>query len=130
MKQYVSNDIKLPPAFNSIMEIIGPKAALAIADKYAGQRIYIPSVAKKNHTLCEVIDFKTLQILSNYYGNGWINIPNVVARYLKHQIAKDPALSLKEAAAATGFTFRYISILRNNDDNKPTLQNDLFKKGE
>ena len=65
----------LPPAFREIAEIVGLKAALAIAAEQAGMRIYVPKTPAKQHWLIKLIGSEATRQLSHRYGGTEIDVP-------------------------------------------------------
>lgn len=73
----MSDDFKpyLPGALAVIRDLIGEAAAIAIAKKFGGRRLYIPAKPNSDHALSKVVGLENAQKLSQRFGNGRLVIP-------------------------------------------------------
>lgn len=125
----------LPPVIDDIARLIGEPAALALAEHYQGQRLYIPADPAPEHTLCKLIGCDAARRLADRHGSQTIEIPMLHARRLdlrNQAIRRDSAhMSYADLVRKWRISRRQIAnILRagNEADAKP--KDDLFEEAQ
>ena len=58
-----------------IARFAGIQAALSLAQKYGGQRIYIPAAPPDDHELVRLLGRAAADTLADYYGPGSLDMP-------------------------------------------------------
>jgi len=65
----------LPDSLQAIADIIGAPAALKVAERWGGTRLYIPDEPGEDHDLSQLIGFEAARAMGAVYGGERIEIP-------------------------------------------------------
>lgn len=110
-----------------IAEVVGPAAALRLAEAYGGQDgCYVPYTPHPDHPWASVLGPAAWTALCARWGGGRINIPrNAMAKSAKARMAslKAQGLSHRAMARELACTERYVRLVMNAGDDR---QGDLF----
>jgi len=110
-----------------IAEVIGPAAALRLAEVAGGQDgIYVPHTPRPDHPWAAVLGPQVWADLCAAWGGGRISIPrNAMARSAKARMAglKKQDLPHRAIARELGVTERYVRMVLNAGVDR---QGDLF----
>jgi hypothetical protein len=103
----------LPPLLNDFADLIGREAALKLAEKVGGTRIYIPMKNKSTHWLSKLIGRSAAIILSRSYGGDSFEFPlgpHANQNNMRPRIVtlRDLKLSPKQIARALNITERTV----------------------
>lgn len=113
-----------PVGLRRLAEIIGPAAAVKLAESFGGEEDwYIPKTATIGHPFVSVIGLDRLEALSASMGGTTIEIPRGVFRDLKKARILEATGTNREIARGVGATQRYVRRIRNSigDDSQPGL---------
>lgn len=66
---------QLPPQARALMEVIGIRGVLALADKYGGRWLYVPKQVTSDHPLSELLGKKNASRLCDLHGGENIKPP-------------------------------------------------------
>lgn len=121
----------LPESLQELSEVIGLDAALRLAAAYPSVPLYIPSLAKPNHAIAQIIGPGAFTCLVAHYGGDTITLAKVDAaeRQIKHHIhktLKSQGKSNRDIALTLNYSQRHVERLNQslrNDD-----QIDLFER--
>ncbi len=117
-----------PVGLRRLAEVIGPAAAVRLAEAFGGtEGNYIPMTAKIDHPFVAVIGLDRMEKLCEAFGGRDLDIPKGVFRDLKKSRILDARGSSREVALRVGATQRYVRRVRNNaagDDGQPGLFDD------
>lgn len=103
-----------PPFLREIAEIIGPAAALALADQCGGVQWSVPRTPPENHRFTRAIGMEAAQLLCNEFGGDRITIPlGPTKQTLKRQILQSEGSAAK-VALQLGCSERHVYRVRNN----------------
>ena len=115
-------------AMADLMEAIGQSAALRLADKFGGVRLYVPLAVGDHHPICVALGRDDADRLVAFAGGGALDIPKQAARRervkLLHQRG---ALTKSQIALETSYTERHVyRLLREYEDaRQPGLFDDI-----
>lgn len=65
----------MPPALRNIADRIGAPAALALARRWGGRRLYVPHRVGAEHAITETIGLEHARALSSLYAGEFLDIP-------------------------------------------------------
>lgn len=85
---------ELPRGLREIKDLIGPGAALILAEEYGGGPLYVPSRIRENHPLVQLIGLEKLRRLSLVCGGDKLHVPKVDA--IERQFRTRRILSLRQ----------------------------------
>lgn len=80
------------PIIQTIAEIIGEEEARVLAEKKAGQRVYVPATPGDEHMICQIIRCDSAKKLARIFGGQTIEMPSLAGHTKKlrnEQIAND-----------------------------------------
>lgn len=133
---------ELPELLALVADGLGMGAAVALAQKLGGQRIYVGKSPRDQHRLARLLGLETAQFLARHFGGEYISVPNgrrsgPQARQRRQAVAASGASS-NQLAAELGVTQRHIFKLRRKialqdgqgDADGDTRQGDLFGSAE
>ena len=107
-------------------EVIGPKAAVDLAEAFGGtEDNYIPVTARIDHKFAPVIGLDRLELLCAAFPRARLEIPRGVHRDLKKAWILEMEGSHREVALRVGATQRYVREVRKL--LAETRQPDLFE---
>ncbi len=72
----------LPPFLQELAELIGVAAAIAVARKWGGRRLYCPQTLSRDHELVKLIGRQRAELLCQRYTREHLDIPSARA-YLR-----------------------------------------------
>ena len=77
----------LPKDAETMKQLIGIKAAMAICKEYGGRRLYMPKKAHADHKLAALIGLENLEKLATHYLGERITIPKcaMAKKHLRNQ---------------------------------------------
>ncbi len=116
-----------PVGLRRIAEVIGPAAAVRLADAVGGtEDNYVPRTPSLEHTWVQIIGMDKLEALARVFGGQRIDIPRgVYKNSVKAKIIDaDRAATTREVALRANCTQRYVRMIRNaggDDDRQPSL---------
>ena len=121
--------IMLPASLQAIADIVGVPAALKVAERWGGTRLYIPEQPAEDHDLSILIGIEAARALGEAYAGERIEIPKADCwgRALKHQLILDARAngqSQAQVARAHGYTERHVRNIERGleeDDNQGAL---------
>lgn len=114
-----------PVGLRRLAEVIGPAAAVRLADTFGGiERVYIPKTVKIDHDFVGIIGLDLMEDLCGEFGGEHIDIPRGVFKDLKKTQILDASGSHREVALRLGVSQRYVRQVRSfvRDER----QTDLF----
>lgn len=116
-----------PIGLRRLAEVIGPAAAVRMADVYGGtESNYIPKHPRRDHPLVQLIGYDKLALLCATFGPGTIDIPRGTFRDLKKAKILESTGSSRVIAQDVGCTERYVRMVRNSVDHEDDRQASLF----
>lgn len=119
-----------PRGLKEIARLIGPKAAVALAERIGGVETYIPKNPGPDHYLAGIIGFDALVALGREFGGLHLLVPKGAYRDLKKVHVMNARGSRRAVALAVGVTERYVykvlSGLRPDEDEEETSEPTLF----
>lgn len=102
-----------PIGLRRLAEVIGPAAAVRLADAYGGvEDLRIPKTARPDHDLAKVLTRDEFEALCAAYGGERLDIPKGVYKDLKKTAIMDAAGSNREVALRLKVTQRYVRRVR------------------
>ncbi|WP_028588250.1 hypothetical protein [Desulfocurvus vexinensis] len=116
-----------PSGLRDVGEIIGPRAALALARMAGGVSYYIPKQPTEGHPFVGVIGAEAFAALCGVYGGDELTVPRgecdgAKKREILRLLAE--GLPQRRIALATGATQRYVEMLAaqaRRDQPQPRL---------
>lgn len=120
----------LPESLQAIADLIGAPAALQIAERWGGIRLYIPPEPDEEHELSRLIGLESARILGKAYGGERIEIPKADCwgRALRNRLIQDARASGQSQASIArlhGLTERHVRTIERRPDGEDG-QGDLF----
>ncbi|KAK0341161.1 hypothetical protein LTR94_027558 [Friedmanniomyces endolithicus] len=112
------------PMFADRAAAIGRDAALKLADKFGGTRIYVPLAIGDHHPLCVALGREIADSLAAYCGGGPLVIPKQAARRERVlELHSRRSLTIAQIALETGYSERHVHRLLSEatDDRQPGL---------
>lgn len=119
----------LPASLQAIADIIGAPAALKIAERWGGIRLYIPTDMDENHNLAKLIGIESASRLCEAYAGERIDIPKADCwwRAVRNKLmieARSRGVSQSNLAreyALTERQVRKIERMMGGDDKQDSL---------
>lgn len=108
----------------AIASAIGRDAALKLADKFGGTRIYVPLAIGDHHPLCVALGREIADSLAAYCGGGPLVVPKQAARRERVlELHSRRSLTIAQIALETGYSERHVHRLLSEatDDRQPGL---------
>ena len=108
----MKTNLHLPHLLSIVVKAAGIESAVAMAEAFGGQRIYIPAKAGDDHPLVRVGGRKAAQALINAFGGELVVFPKrgLESRRMKALSMLEDGASSNEVVRATQFSIR--SVLR------------------
>lgn len=117
-----------PIGLRRLAEIIGPAAAVRLAEIYGGtDSNHVPKKARRDHPWVQVIGLDKMELLCKAIGPSKIDIPRGTFRDLKKARIIGSDGSSREIALRIGCTERYVRMVRADaapDEQQPNLFGD------
>lgn len=98
----------LPKGLQDIKDIVGPGAALILAEEFGGGPIYIPNRIRDNHPLAQLIGMEKLRRLSLVYGGDKLHVPKVDA--IERQFRTRRIVKLRQAGRTVASLAREFNL--------------------
>lgn len=109
-------------AMEAIACAIGQAAALQLAAKYGGTRIYVPRKIGDHHPLCVTLGREIADSLAAYCGGGPLVIPKQAERRERvRQLRTGRSLTIAQIALETSFSERHVYRLLSEDSDDRQL---------
>jgi len=89
-------------AESELVEVVGEEAAIALADRFGGTRLYIPAKIREDHRIARAIGRKAAGKLCAYYSPVTIRVP--ILRKLRAVRYRAEGLSDAKIARLLGIT--------------------------
>lgn len=89
-------------AYAELIEVIGEDGLVALANKYAGTRLYVPKKMYLTHELVGVVGVPNAKALAERFGPDVIRVP--LARDLRAQFYRKQGLTNAQIAVRLGMT--------------------------
>ena len=104
---------ELPRTLHELRDVVGPEAALKLAETYGGRTIYIPARPGGEHPISRLIGAEAAEKLAAMYGGVRLSIPKFdsVRKSLRNQeIIRErrEGASVADLAARHGLTERWL----------------------
>ncbi len=120
----------LPESLQELSEVIGLDEALKLAATYPGLPLYVPSTAKPEHAIAQIIGPGAFTCLVNHYGGDYIKLTKIdaAARQIKHHLLKDlkrEGISNRDIALQLNYSQRHVERLTSELKNENQI--DLFE---
>jgi len=118
-----------PIGLQRLASIIGPKAALQIAESFGGvQDQYIPKHARVDHPFAALIGLDRMELLCDALGGERIDIPKGTYARLKKAEIIGQSGSARTVALRVGCSMRYVKKIRSDLVGGDTDAPDLFAR--
>ena len=65
----------LPPLLAELAQVLGLRAALALAEAFGGQQIYVPRAPGKRHRIVKAIGAEAAALLARHYAGNRLDMP-------------------------------------------------------
>lgn len=115
------------PAVCALISIIGKAATIALAERFAGTRLYIPRRVKPEHAISLAIGYEAARMLCENCGPGTIRVP--LARDLRASQYRAEGLSNARIAVRLGLTESGVrSLLKRLERDKNSRIDEGTKK--
>lgn len=119
----------LPESLQAIADIIGAPAALKVAGKWGGTRLYIPPLPGPEHELSQLIGVDAARALGEAYAGERIEVPKADCwgRAMRNALvigARASGKSQARVAREHGLTERHVRNIErgaDGDDNQGAL---------
>ncbi|TVM34632.1 Mor transcription activator family protein [Oceanidesulfovibrio marinus] len=98
----------LPRGLREIKDLIGPGAALILAEEYGGGQLYVPCRIRESHPLVQLIGHEKVQRLSLAYGGDKLHVPKVDA--IERQFRRRRILSLRQTGRSIASLAREFNL--------------------
>lgn len=95
-------DVETAELGDELIDLIGKEAVIALADEYAGTRLYVPNVAKEGQKLVPVIGYEAASKMGKRYGRASLRIP--LFRELRAMHYREQGMSNGKIAVRLGLT--------------------------
>lgn len=126
-------DLKqLPYSLQELVMAIGLAPALALATRFPGISLYVPSKAKAeaDHPIAATIGAAAMASLCHHYGPGYLTVPKLdrALAQIKHQLVKElreQRVSHRQIALALNYTERHVIRIATRDGGEQR-NGDLF----
>jgi len=112
--------------WDSLVEIIGSKAAIELAEQVGGIPLYIPKQARHGQKIVKMIGMAAAQTLSEQWGGNRIEVPMAKAARRADILTAvvEGRLNKIQAARMLGLSLRHVRALVNS--RLDTRQGSLF----
>lgn len=131
LQPHLINAELLPESLQELSEVVGLDAALKLAAAYPSVPLYVPSKARPDHAIAEVIGPGAFECLVNHYGGDTITVAKIEAatRQIKHHMLKDlkkQGHSNRDIALQLNYSQRHVERITSGlrDEN----QFDMFEE--
>ena len=122
----------LPETAREIAEIIGVSAMLELVERAGGIKVKVPKKPTEDSELVRYVSLEIVQALSEHFGGGVLEIPNL--RNLKKREERARVIgdllagkvTVNEAAVELGLTARQIFSLKKAAQQADRFQMNLF----
>lgn len=98
----------LPQGLRDIKDLLGPGAAIVLAEEYGGGAVYVPSRIWEGHPLVGILGWNKARILSMIYGGDKLHVPKVDA--IERQFRKRRILNLRQAGRSIASLAREFNL--------------------
>lgn len=114
-------------ALAELIGVIGEAAALTLAMRFGGTRLYVPRAIGDNHPICIALGRETADQLATWAGGGAIDVPKQAARRARVRALRSRGtLTINQIALETAYSERHVYRLLSDrhDDRQPSLFDD------
>lgn len=101
-----------PIGLQRLAEVVGPAAAMRLAEAVGGVRTYIPRNEELDHPLARIIGREAWALLVATYGGDYIEPPRGVSQLKKTALMQNLDAPARQLALRHGVTERYVKKLR------------------
>lgn len=109
----------LPRTLEEIADVVGEAAALRLALKCGGTRVYVPHRPRKGLVLVDIVGLPAARALAAHYAGERLEIPRAHRlRSKRARIVREQG-SNAEVARRLGCTERWVRAVRNDPDHRP-----------
>lgn len=101
-----------PIGLQRLAEVVGPAAAVRLAEAVGGVKTYIPQNEAADHPLARIIGREAWALLVATYGGDYIEPPRGVSGLKKSALLQNLHAPARQLALRHGVTERYVKKLR------------------